>query len=143
MFPEWIRRFIMSAAAAEKHQRHQSASDDKRKERAQAERDPTMFAHFDAGGLIPECDSPNACTKEYDHQRNQNSDSTLAHTFHSRTFHFVSLAVPGDLDGTGKRRESASMSDGVRAVSAPWAEKPDAIARESFRRVTEFVNSTL
>jgi hypothetical protein len=68
-FPEGVRHLIVSAATAEKHQGHQPASDGKRKERAKAKRDPTVFGHRDARALIPERDRPHACREEDGHQR--------------------------------------------------------------------------
>ena len=39
------RRLVMTTAAAEEHQRHQAASNDKREKRAEAESDPAVFGH--------------------------------------------------------------------------------------------------
>ncbi|MCB1394370.1 hypothetical protein [Nitrobacter sp.] len=82
----------MPVAAADEHQDHQSASDDERKERAKTQRNPAMFSYFDAGGLIQDRNHPHACSQQYARQRNDNNDSTFAHTFHRRAFPFVNLA---------------------------------------------------
>jgi hypothetical protein len=85
-FPKRVRCFIVPAAATDKHQGHQSASDDDRKERAKTKRDPAMFSYLDAGGLIQDQYHPYACGYQYARQCNENNDSTFAHTFHRRAF---------------------------------------------------------
>jgi hypothetical protein len=68
----------MAAAAAEKHQRHQPATDDKGKERAEAKRDPAVFAHLDIAAGIPDHNGPHA---GYDQQGYQgNNDECPAQT---------------------------------------------------------------
>jgi hypothetical protein len=43
--PEWIGRFVVAAAAAEEHERHQPAADQKREESPKPKRDPAMLVH--------------------------------------------------------------------------------------------------
>jgi hypothetical protein len=83
--PERIRDFIVPAATAEKHQGHEPASDDKRKESAKAERDPAMDVHVDIGIRIPDRNHPHGGKHEKDNQHCQKSDSTHTKTLHCHT----------------------------------------------------------
>ncbi|WP_347264377.1 hypothetical protein [Nitrobacter sp.] len=79
----------MSVAAAQEHQKHQSASDDEGKERAETKRDPAVFSYLDASRLIQNRDHPHARGDQYARQRNQNDNSAFAHVFHRDAFPYV------------------------------------------------------
>lgn len=57
---EGVGDIIVTAAAAEEHQRHQPAADEKGEESSEAKRDPAVLAHFDAAAGSPDRESPNA-----------------------------------------------------------------------------------
>ncbi|ABA05681.1 hypothetical protein Nwi_2427 [Nitrobacter winogradskyi Nb-255] len=91
--PERVGCFIVPVATAQEHQKHQSASDDERKERAEPKRDPAVFSYLDTGRLIQDRDHPHAGGYQYARQRNQNDNSAFAHVFHRDAFPWLSLAA--------------------------------------------------
>jgi hypothetical protein len=56
--PEGIGGVVVAAPAAIEHQRHQSASDQQRKESAEAERNPAVLAHPNVAADAPCRDCP-------------------------------------------------------------------------------------
>ena len=63
----------MTAAAAEKHEGHQTASNEKRKECAETEGDPAVLIHHDVAGGVPYHRCPYASENE---QGNENCDKS-------------------------------------------------------------------
>ena len=76
----------MTAAATKEHQGHQAASDDKREERAEAERNPAMFGHRHVVAGRPYRRRPHNGDDKYRHQRAEQNEVASAERAALRRF---------------------------------------------------------
>ena len=82
LLSEGIGGFVIAVAAAEEHQRHQTAPDDEGEERAKAKGDPAVLIHHSLAGRVPHRDRPYCREDQYDDQGGQKSGLAHAKSFH-------------------------------------------------------------
>lgn len=76
----------MTAAAAEEHQGHQAASDDKREKRAEAKSDPAMFGHRNVVAGRPYRRRPDNGDDKYRYQNAKQNELAAAERATFRRF---------------------------------------------------------
>jgi hypothetical protein len=90
----------VTAAAAEEHQGHQPAPDEKRKEGSETKSDPAVLIHHSVASRVPYRRSPEASEQEQDSQSYEKGD--LAKAKASHVLRLLRLAPTGELNHQAK-----------------------------------------
>src|SRR4029077_20714274 len=85
LLSEGVGGVVIAVAAAEEHQRHQTAPDDEGEERAKAKGDPAVLIHHSLAGRVPHRDRPYCREDQYDDQGGQKSGLAHAKAFYGRS----------------------------------------------------------